>query len=336
LHLPWRVALAKAWIETWEFLVRKKSLEEGELSGIRRKLIGRMIFAVLMIVALLGGLALFDHFNSLRDEEDEEEAAAWVPTPSPPPSRRPAPPVEAPPTLPAPTETPPSAPVDALPVPVPLEAPIPLPPGETPVPETVKSEKPETRSTPPVSSPGKTDAPKREGDAAPSLAGPKAPETKEVRPGTPRVADSPRGRPTIRPAPPPVVEGSAAPVDRAIPKDDTPPGPEIPPQPVLPPSRARASDVPPTRGESRPQVGAQAITPSSRLYSGFALQAGVFADPRRAEELHARLTLEGIPSTIEARVHVGPFRNKAEMAEAQAKLKALGIDAVVLTPRGRR
>jgi DedD protein len=62
----------------------------------------------------------------------------------------------------------------------------------------------------------------------------------------------------------------------------------------------------------------------------------VFADPRRAEELHAKLTLEGIPSTIEARVQVGPFKTKEEAEVAREKMKTLGIDAVMLSPRGAR
>ena len=62
----------------------------------------------------------------------------------------------------------------------------------------------------------------------------------------------------------------------------------------------------------------------------------MFADPRRAEELHAKLTLEGIPSTIEARVQAGPFKNKEEAEAARAKMKALGIDAVLLMPKGAR
>jgi DedD protein len=74
--------------------------------------------------------------------------------------------------------------------------------------------------------------------------------------------------------------------------------------------------------------------PPPRLFYGYALQAGVFSDPRRAEELHAKLTLEGIPSTIEARVEVGPFKTREEAEAARAKMKALGIDAVLLLPKG--
>lgn len=66
------------------------------------------------------------------------------------------------------------------------------------------------------------------------------------------------------------------------------------------------------------------------------MQAGVFADPRRAEELHARLVLEGIPATIESRVQVGPFKDRAEAEAAREKLKAMGIDTVLLPPKGSR
>lgn len=75
------------------------------------------------------------------------------------------------------------------------------------------------------------------------------------------------------------------------------------------------------------------VTVSARLFSGYALQVGVFSDPRRAEELHARLTQEGIPSFIEARVEVGPFKNREEAEAARAKLGALGLDSVMLSPK---
>ena len=73
-----------------------------------------------------------------------------------------------------------------------------------------------------------------------------------------------------------------------------------------------------------------------RLSSGYALQVGVFSDPRRAEELHARLTQEGIPAFIEARVEVGPFKSKEEADAARAKLHVLGVDSVLLSPKAKR
>lgn len=73
-----------------------------------------------------------------------------------------------------------------------------------------------------------------------------------------------------------------------------------------------------------------------RLFSGFLVQAGVFTSPERAEELHARLNMNGVPSTLETRVQVGPFKTRQEAEAAQAKLKALGIDSLLVPPKGGR
>jgi cell division protein FtsN len=60
------------------------------------------------------------------------------------------------------------------------------------------------------------------------------------------------------------------------------------------------------------------------------VQAGVFANTQRAEELHARLTLHGIPSTLETRVQVGPFKTQEEAEAARRKMRALGIEGVII------
>lgn len=73
-----------------------------------------------------------------------------------------------------------------------------------------------------------------------------------------------------------------------------------------------------------------------RLFSGYVVQAGVFSSTERAEELHAKLQLNGIPSNIESRVNLGPFKSKEEADAARAKLKALGIDSVLVPPAGNR
>ncbi|WP_374326195.1 SPOR domain-containing protein [Azonexus sp.] len=89
-----------------------------------------------------------------------------------------------------------------------------------------------------------------------------------------------------------------------------------------------------TPGAARPPAAETPAAP--RLFSGFVLQAGVFASAQRAEELHARLTLNGVPSQIEARVQVGPFRTRREAAAAQAKLRELGIESMLVEPKGNR
>lgn len=153
-------------------------------------------------------------------------------------------------------------------------------------------------------------------------------------------------------------EVTSAPVDRSAPKLDVPSRPPVgaqtpsakapqalsrsagataPTAPTVPAkaadSRTMPAETPPVRHDAPAPAASPAPQPSlSRMLSGFALQAGVFSDPRRAEELHARLTLEGIPSTIEARVQVGPFKSKEEAEAARAKMKTMGIDAVMLLP----
>lgn len=164
-----------------------------------------------------------------------------------------------------------------------------------------------------------------------------------------------------------VPEGSAAPLTPGTPLPEVPQRPQVAAQPALPAAahgsaparnvaapaaRAPAATTPAAaapasaasavgNGTGKPQAASSAAAPASvlpapavpRLLNGYALQAGVFADSRRAEELHALLTLNGIPSTIETRVQAGPFRNRAEAAAAREKMKSLGIDTVLLPPR---
>ncbi len=162
---------------------------------------------------------------------------------------------------------------------------------------------------------------------------------------------------------PSLPESTAVPAERAA-LAELPPPPEIASQPSssgqgkpqIRPSASSAASVPSRATVSRaepPVVVVPAIehsvTGSSppagrprqsqvlpRLLSGFNLQAGVFADPRRAEELHARLLQEGIPATLETRVVVGPFRNREEVDAARAKMLVMGIDTVLLPKAGKK
>jgi len=62
----------------------------------------------------------------------------------------------------------------------------------------------------------------------------------------------------------------------------------------------------------------------------FFVQLGVFSNVTNAEELRAKLELNGIPSQIEARVQVGPFASRQEAEAAREKLHALGLDGGLL------
>jgi DedD protein len=46
--------------------------------------------------------------------------------------------------------------------------------------------------------------------------------------------------------------------------------------------------------------------------------------------------MNGVPSTLETRVQVGPFKTRQEAEAAQAKLKALGIESLLVPPKGGR
>jgi DedD protein len=134
----------------------------------------------------------------------------------------------------------------------------------------------------------------------------------------------------------PVATTSAQPAVRATPEATAAPTvtvtesapPAVPAQPPLQVAKpnARLIDVRPV-----PLVPAGA----SRTGPGFVLQAGVFSSAQRAEELHAKLTLSGVPSILETRVQVGPFRSRQEAEAAQAKLRELGVETILVPPRGK-
>ena len=135
-------------------------------------------------------------------------------------------------------------------------------------------------------------------EPAPSAA--PSPETRAIHPvRRPPAAAAPAA------APPPVAEESA------------------PPQPAAPP----AAPV---------EHAAQTARPAARPGAGFVLQAGVFSSADLAEELRAKLSLSGVPSTLETRVQVGPFRTRQEAEAAQARLKEQGIQTILLAPPKRR
>ncbi len=143
----------------------------------------------------------------------------------------------------------------------------------------------------------------------------------ENRPKLPSTVASSKKSPSPVVVQPPVPEATTAP-SNILP----PPHAAVPAEPA-PPKPARIVEA-----RSAPSVMPPVV---SRLFSGFLLQAGVFSSVQRAEELHARLTLSGVPSTLETRVQVGPFKTKREAEAAQAKLKELGVETILVPPRGK-
>ncbi len=106
----------------------------------------------------------------------------------------------------------------------------------------------------------------------------------------------------------------------------TPAASSLGPQAAAPAPRPLAAPVP-TPAPARPASGAVASA-----VSNFLVQLGVFANQSNAEELRKKLTAAGIPSQLETRVQVGPFKTREEAMLAQEKIKALGLDAGMLVP----
>jgi len=176
--------------------------------------------------------------------------------------------------------------------------------------------------------------------------------TQPVTPVEPSAEAVKAAEPVVEP------ESSKAPAHSSGVLSAAPPPPVVSAQPSLPRAGRPAAVASPATSATLavPEKSAEAKTPSAvvisesppaasavpapapaRLMSGYALQAGVFSDTQHAEELHARLQQAGIPSSIEARVQVGPFKSKAEAEATRKKLNALGIDSVLLPPKkGKR
>lgn len=188
---------------------------------------------------------------------------------------------------------------------------------------------------------------------------PKKEVSKPVTPAEnlPEPPEPEKAEPVVEPPPPPEV--SAPTPVAASPGENRPPAtstaaakqgvvqltprprtvPEATTAPIITPGKpaAIAPDVSQVKPVPR-VVEPRPAAPSgiARLFSGFVLQAGVFTSAQRAEELHARLTLSGVPSTLETRVQVGPFRTRQEAEAAQAKLRELGIETILVPPRDSR
>ncbi|MEW5944085.1 MAG: SPOR domain-containing protein, partial [Pseudomonadota bacterium] len=84
----------------------------------------------------------------------------------------------------------------------------------------------------------------------------------------------------------------------------------------------------PTESAPPPAKPAEAAAPK-----GYVVQLGVFSNPANAQQLQAKLIEHGIQSYTETRLNVGPFQSKAEADRALAKIRELGINAVVVPNR---
>lgn len=144
-----------------------------------------------------------------------------------------------------------------------------------------------------------------------------------AKPASPVGAAKPAGEPSVKPM-------ATAPV-RGVPEGTAAPVSRIPDEAALAASATKAV-VAPAIPPRTPQPLVAPAPSLPRLLSGYVVQAGVFGDAKAAEELHAKLAMNGIPSTLETRVTVGPFKTREEAEAARQKLKTLGIDPLLIPP----
>lgn len=133
-------------------------------------------------------------------------------------------------------------------------------------------------------------------------------------------------RPAAASVTPPPANTAAAPAasGKTGPPGEPPPGPEVAARPALPPPARHPVESSAAAAASQPAAGQFPGAPP--LTAGYVLQSGMFADPGRAEEWQARLAQEGIPSTIEARLQIGPFASRTEAEAARRKMNRLGLE----------
>jgi DedD protein len=73
--------------------------------------------------------------------------------------------------------------------------------------------------------------------------------------------------------------------------------------------------------------------PAATEDASYVVQAGVFTSPANARTLQQRLAKAGIRAKVETRVQLGPYKDRREAEQALAKLKKLGVSAVMVPAR---
>ncbi len=141
-------------------------------------------------------------------------------------------------------------------------------------------------------------------------------------------------RDASQPAPPP------APIPTPIVIPDPPPA--RPSSSQKTPAKAPAKVA--VQAATRPAATANAVESKDKEQSKdkaggrFFIHAGTFALTSNAEKVHARIERAGLPATLQnftnadkelVRVRVGPFASRAEADRAAAKLRAMGLDAMI-------
>lgn len=142
-----------------------------------------------------------------------------------------------------------------------------------------------------------------------------------------------RQRPAITPPPHEPSQALIAP-----PSPDSPGEPAQSDHPVEPPPPPQVVNneklaAPARSAAAAPLAGAKiAVKPAPATGKAYVVQVGVFTSPANAQALQQQLLKAGIPAHTETRVQLGPFQDRREAETALAKVKKLGVNAVLVAP----
>jgi len=147
------------------------------------------------------------------------------------------------------------------------------------------------------------------------------------------------------------VAGLAA-VEQFRERPATPPAPHEPSQALITPpaaapepSTATTADARPVEPPPPPVVvnepdrppppipASRNLLPALADNAGYLVQAGVFSSSANAQSLQQKLAKAGIRAKVETRVQLGPYKDRREAEQALAKLKKLGVNAVMVPTR---
>ncbi|KAF0101447.1 MAG: hypothetical protein FD142_1607 [bacterium] len=151
-----------------------------------------------------------------------------------------------------------------------------------------------------------------------------------IVPAPPTDVVPPQAEPPVPPAtaegvpPAPPAQPEAPPPPPKVSNLPSPPSPA--PTPPRPPAAAPGAPAAKAPATPAPPPAQAEPVPAGK---GFVVQLGVFSNPDNARELVERLAKQGIRAQLEARVHLGPFRNRQEAEKAQVEMRRLGYTPLI-------
>lgn len=131
-------------------------------------------------------------------------------------------------------------------------------------------------------------------------------------------------------------EPSQALIAPPLPESPRPAESGYPSEPPPPPQVVNSEKLPapahaaPALPSASPKPAAKTTPVTGKAY---VVQVGVFMSPANAQALQDQLVRAGIAAHTETRVQLGPFQDRREAETALAKVKKLGVNAVLIAPR---